>query len=355
MWSKSKAQSQVMRKKLFVQIVIAVVILLAGELGLRVWASFFRHSYQRYDRRLGMIGLVPNYDVTVWGQRIHVNSQGFRGDEFDPAKRLGTVRVIAIGDSATFGLAGDRCQYPRILGELLEGDARPHRYEVINAGVEGYDSANALQLLRLKLVEYHPDLVTVYIGWNDLVKRDPMNPNAGEQYEWLAYHAYDIYLVKFWRKVLYHYLRPLVLSVRHEISTQEEAAYERYVPKQFKQNLDAIVETAARHGIRAILLTLPSPLREDLDGGELRKIYFPYYTYNLKQFALAYRRYNDTIRQTAEARKMPLIDLAARLADRPELFVDTAHATCEGHAVIAREIYRGLVEQEVVRPEGGGG
>src|SRR5262249_30758337 len=49
-------------RRVLLQLGVAFLILLAGEAALRIWAGFFRHSYQRYDSELGMIGLLPNFD-----------------------------------------------------------------------------------------------------------------------------------------------------------------------------------------------------------------------------------------------------------------------------------------------------
>ena len=341
-------------RRMLLQLGVAFLILLAGEAALRIWAGFFRHSYQRYDSELGMIALLPNFDENRWDGRIHIDSQGFRGPEMSRIKPPGTFRIITIGDSATFGLAGEDCPYPRVLERLLRSGRGPS-YEVVNAGVEGYDSENTGQLLERKLLKYQPDLITIYIGWNDLVKRDQSEAGASESRQWLAYRTYDVYLIRFWRKVVYAYLRPLLLHVDTQLAPSEEAAYSHYVPLVFKRNLERMVDVAKSHGIRTVLFTLPSPLKPEMAPEEIRKLYFPHYTYNLKRFAIIHDRYNDAIRETGRAAGVPVIDLAARLADRGRLFMDTSHPTCEGHVAVGQEIYAGLVGLKVLPPGTQGG
>src|SRR5262249_21334929 len=220
-----------------------------------------------------------------------------------------------------FGLAGEDCPYPRVLERLLRSGRGPS-YEVVNAGVEGYDSENTVQLLERKLLKYQPDLITIYIGWNDLVKRDQSEAGASDSRQWLAYRTYDVYLIRFWRKVVYAYLRPLLLHVDTQLVPSEEAAYSHYVPLVFKRNLERMVDVAKSHGIRTVLFTLPSPLKPEMAPEEIRKLYFPHYTYNLKRFSMIHDRYNDAIRKTGQAAGVPVIDLAARLADRGRLFMD---------------------------------
>jgi lysophospholipase L1-like esterase len=225
----------------------------------------------------------------------------------------------------------------------------------VDAGLRSFDrrlpeEINALRLLEQKILHYQPDVVTVYVGWNDLVKRDPMSIHqaSSERYQWLAYRTYDVYLIKLWRKVVYAKLRPLVLSVGREVPPDEAAAYARYVPTVFMQHLERMAELAKRHHARMVFLTLPSPLRADMDPRDVKRLYFPHYTYNLKRFALGYARYNQVIKDVAKAEGIPVIDLAARFADRGNLFMDTAHAWCVGHVALAAEIYRGLLESEIL-------
>jgi lysophospholipase L1-like esterase len=63
-----------------------------------------------------------------------------------------------------------------MLGVMLD-QQEPHglRYEVVNAGVSGLNSELALRRLRSKVIDLDPDVVTIYIGWNDLMKVDPLS------------------------------------------------------------------------------------------------------------------------------------------------------------------------------------
>src|SRR5262245_11696253 len=336
-----------MSKRLLVLVGMTVLLLVGGELALRAWAGFFRHSYQRYDPQLGMIALVPNYDAITYGDRIRINALGLRGGDVSPTKRPGTYRIIMIGDSSTFGGSGDECHYPRQLQRLLDARA-PQRYEVINAGVEGYDSDNAVQLLERKLLNLQPDLLTVYIGWNDLIKRDPMRADPSAASRWLAFRLYDVYLIKLWRKLIYAELRPMLLSVGYEISPDEVSAYQRYVPSGFEHNLVRMAQLAHDKGVRIVFFTLPSPLKANMTQEEIAKLYFPYYTYNLKRFYLAYTRYNETIKEAGRIQHVPVVDLASDFLDKSYVFWDTSHPTCDGKRAIAEAILHDLTELGVI-------
>jgi acyl-CoA thioesterase I len=75
--------------------------------------------------------------------------------------------VLALGDSLTFGTgATPDTSYPAALASLTG-------WRVVNAGVPGDTSAQALQRLPSLLQEHQPVLVLVSIGGNDLLRRLP--------------------------------------------------------------------------------------------------------------------------------------------------------------------------------------
>ena len=86
------------------------------------------------------------------------------------------------------------------------------RYEVINAGISGFNSQFALSRLKDELLDYEPDMVTIYIGWNDLMKINPINPDATGRHSTLARILNQSYLVKAYSKFIFFYLRPLVMK-----------------------------------------------------------------------------------------------------------------------------------------------
>src|SRR5437867_4072371 len=94
----------------------------------------------------------PGFEATVrhGPLRVHVrtNELGLRGPSVPPRPAPGIHRILALGDSATFGegLAAEEA-FPALLeGELAARTGE--RYEVLNAGVEGYNSEAELAFLR---------------------------------------------------------------------------------------------------------------------------------------------------------------------------------------------------------------
>lgn len=75
--------------------------------------------------------------------------------------------VLALGDSLTFGTgASAETSYPTVLAGLTG-------WNVVNAGVPGDTSAQALARLPALLAEHRPKLVIVSIGGNDFLRKLP--------------------------------------------------------------------------------------------------------------------------------------------------------------------------------------
>jgi len=104
-----------------------------------------------------------------WSQYYEINAHGLRGPERSPHPAAGTVRVAAVGDSCTFGEGVDDHQtWPGRLETLLaDGAGGSRRFEVINAGVAGYDLAQKLAHTRECVLPLQPHLLVLGYSLND--------------------------------------------------------------------------------------------------------------------------------------------------------------------------------------------
>jgi lysophospholipase L1-like esterase len=149
--------------------VVAVAgLVLALELTLR---GLGYGSYERYlpDSELLWVLQPGQRSLTHFGHKpVLVNSHGLRGEEFSPRKPHGKIRIIAFGDSYTYGYGvGQDDTYPAQLGRMLQRDF-PDRYEVLNAGVNGYSTYQELMALR-RALRWEPDVVTISSTYNDSI------------------------------------------------------------------------------------------------------------------------------------------------------------------------------------------
>jgi len=96
-----------------------------------------------------------------------INARGFRGPEVLKEKPAGVFRVLGLGDSFTLGRGvREEDTYLRQLERLLNRSGQG-KFEVLNFGVEGYNTPDEAALLEGRGLEYQPDLVLVGYYLND--------------------------------------------------------------------------------------------------------------------------------------------------------------------------------------------
>lgn len=101
-----------------------------------------------------------------------VNAQGFRGPTVPIPKPPGVLRVACVGDSHTFGHGVDEDgTWPRTLQRALEQELGAARVEVMNWGVNGYDTEQEVAQLEERIGRYEPDLVLLQFFVNDTALR----------------------------------------------------------------------------------------------------------------------------------------------------------------------------------------
>lgn len=326
-------------KAIAFSILPVLLLLLIGEGGLRAYSWYFRTAYERYNTATGRLELIQNLQVKIpGGPRIRINSKGFVGAEFAGVKPLGSYRIFAVGDSCTF--AGDwDVSYSAFLGRMLNADNQ--RYEVINAGIEGYNSESALGRLRDDILKYGPDLVTIYIGWNDLMKVSPSNMSSSGRVTWLGEALNHSYLYKGLSKVMFFYVRPILMQPGLTGDESEYHVFDQFIPATYEENVSAMVALLRERNVRVLLLTRPTVLTRNMSAEDLRSqhVFFPFFpeAYSVPRLLSLHDAYNNSVRRLAERLQVPLVDLDEIFNQRSKrtLFWDTMHLSAEGHQVVA--------------------
>ena len=112
----------------------------------------------------GKVKIKPTY--------VHINSEGFRDDKDYPIQKPNnTIRIVALGDSFTFGYGVNLTDtWPKQLERLLNENNQNKNlhYEVLNFGVTGYDSEQEVYFFKEKALKYNPDIIIIQFLYNDL-------------------------------------------------------------------------------------------------------------------------------------------------------------------------------------------
>jgi len=201
----------------------------------------FELPHHRRDPLLGW-RLQPG----TYGQ-MHINEAGFRGPDWSHGK--GEARRIAyLGDSCTLGftIPDDEEVFGALVPKLLQREST--RFEGLNFGVDGYSSHQGRILLEHVALEYAPDYVTLYFGYNDHHYSNASDRQTRFKTPWLLETLERSHAYRFLR-------RQLLRLVRREARLQQPVR--RVSLEEFEDNLRRMVATARAAGAIPILVTTP--------------------------------------------------------------------------------------------------
>lgn len=182
---------------------------------------------------------------------FHTNARGFNTDDVDPEKPEGTFRVVALGDSSTFGWGVQPAEtYAKRLQSMLRARHASGDIEVVNLGVCGYSSLQGLVLLERVAASYAPDVVTLSYGSNDFsLVPEPFDVALARNLGWSG-------ALRDWLHVsrAYQFLSGSLRALRED-GASEGTLVLNVGPEKSEANLAAMADAAARMGSEAIFVT----------------------------------------------------------------------------------------------------
>jgi hypothetical protein len=132
------------------------------------------HKHHR-DSDVGWT-LRPGADGVFQGTQVRVNSFGCRGAEPGPREDV-DLRVLALGDSITFGASVDEDEtFVTQLAPLL--DRVDRRADVVGCGVSGFNLVQSLRRYETDLASLRPDVLVVNLFVDDLTALYQMHDHS---------------------------------------------------------------------------------------------------------------------------------------------------------------------------------
>ncbi len=268
-------------------------------------------------------------------RNIQTNSHGLRDRERDWIKPAGIKRLLGIGDSFTFGyeVSLEDCYLKQLEG-LLNNDKK--EWDVVNAGVVGYNMWQYLTYFKHYGYRYNPDLISMGIFFNDFYG-DPSQKD--EKLPTQRYRSFSsIRLVNFCRNCLdllkyrYRYLlnatwlksieerRKFILNSKNYLLLSGKADPEIY--QKFEFRLKELVQTARAHGTRVLVLLIPDMAQ--LNHPELQ--------------ALNHILGDMCLRCSADYLDVTPHFERTKQIERLYLLPHDAHISPRGHEIIAKEM-----------------
>ncbi|HIG45411.1 MAG TPA: hypothetical protein EYQ20_02925 [candidate division Zixibacteria bacterium] len=365
-------------KKALFSLLITTVFFLGLEAAIRVRDyvtgrsdSIWHYGYRPPTNSLYLdhpfLGVVLNplarYDTGTYA--ITINSLGYRGKVFHREKSPETYRIVCLGASSTLGVGvPDNETYSVHLDSLLNARVPIRRFEVINAGVPGYTSAECLINFSMRVMDLQPDMVTIYLGYNDF--KPNRHPGFSSDYAHWRIPGERVTPTGFWadvsnvlerRSLFYYKLRwnlpeylgkmqpPRVVErfPRYDTVSDEGVA-------TFARNLESIISIARANGIAVGLVTEALCIsKEDFKANSEWYIdvlnYVP--TLTIDGLLDAKQRYSATMHQLADTYNLPFMDSATVLPVSSDYFTDHVHLNIKGHRTLAGGMAR-MIESHLV-------
>jgi lysophospholipase L1-like esterase len=306
---------------------------------------------RRYRIAPGFRGRITNQ--AEFDTEVATNQAGLRGAELGP-KPPGGLRILAIGDSFTFGVGARQEEtWPVRL------ERRMPNAQVLNAGAPGFGVPDEVAWFETYGVALHPEVVVVAVFLaNDLQDASPDQPKVavvdgalvvpgetGGLRRWLYYHSHLFRLLK--SSVLEGRVRS-ILGLKEPWATRELRAefslYTSTLPAELRKGAEATEAAVARlasRGVPVVAVLIPSLPQVDPQR----------WTALLDRFGLNIgdiashdpRRPNRLFREIFEKHGVPVLDLtdtfatAVRQGQRIYYPIDQ-HLTPAGYDLMARTI-----------------
>jgi len=312
--------------------------------------------YLQFENRAGLFArddLVgfknqPDFRAYAHGNiRVRTNHMGYRGEEMEVQKPPGAIRILALGDSVTWGVGvnDDRIYLARLEQTLNARYSRPLRVQTVNTAVIGYSLYQELLTLERDGPALSPDIVLVGFVLNDAYPtEDPffnVNSLHEPRKEGVRRRAYsDPPPAPFHLYRLSRTLARRALDRFHESNRSPRANYD-WQPGSFEQrswpvmqhHFQRMAELSKTRHFRLLIILFPT-------GTQFR-------SGSLDPFP------QSMIKDFMKSEGIDYLDLFDTLRGRQDgAFRDEMHLTPLGHQEVAESILRNLDERHWL-PESG--
>jgi lysophospholipase L1-like esterase len=290
----------------------------------RMPGNMFREILHRPSEVPGLaFELSPNRQKKYESVWVRTNNFGMRDTE--PVAGDAVFRIVALGDSFTFGFRVDGdATYPSVLEARLNEGASDMRFDVLNMGVSGYNTRDEALVLEHKGLSWNPDLVVVGYVLNDpeIGPVQPLTSYFQDPAIWQHFH-----------------LARLMVSVKHGLDVRLRGGgdYYRYLHADGHKQWESVVgafadihQMTAEQQIPVLVVIFPE--RPEKRWG-----------------SYLYEDLHQQVAEAARANEFAVIDLLPRFkkhrARRMRVRQSDSHPSDWGHSVAADAIYQWMTAE----------
>jgi lysophospholipase L1-like esterase len=302
---------------------------------------------------------------------IFVDKHGFlaKDQPLEYEKPENEIRIATIGASTTANLhLSFEENWPGYLSMLVQ-EAIPNRHiRVINAAVPGFDTAQSIGNLSLRVIPFKPDVVIIYHAYNDL---KAVRPNITFKPDYshfhtkpYGYHKKPNVLIRslhssmFYVRTRNEYREYGKKRKRYGELTHKKGSKGRisYIPQEavqiFEQHVRSLVSIAKAEGAIVIVSSFATLHEPNLDWSsssvlkhltefQRRDLYsLLHFTPGLTLEAIfaGFNSYNSVLERLAIQEKIGWVDNASLIPHEDSYFVDRVHLSVEGAKRMAQNL-----------------
>jgi lysophospholipase L1-like esterase len=318
---------------------------------------------------------------------LHINSFGFRGPEITKNKTQSTYRIIVLGGSTVLNVGIPFEQtFGNILQEKLQKIYPDKKIEVLNGGMDGYTSEHSLIQYLFFVKDFHPDLLIMWHGINDMYEscvgnsltyksyQSDYSHNFGslaniihsyytqEQYP-LFFHIHFVtfdfiahaFFYNFYSDINPYFhtnvLSFLIPHFLHPILMKEFPSLISY-----KRNLSSFIQITKTDGVPLILGNQPFLYSLSIDKQFVTRHWYMQSacatknTYPTTQSLIdGITRFNNATKDIASQYSVPFVDLERILPKTFTYFFDDVHNSAKGNASIANALFTFITTHEYIK------
>jgi tetratricopeptide (TPR) repeat protein len=242
-------------------------------LELVLWGCGVPLLVDREDPFRGFSGLITVFEDQgeIYRTRLPKPGGTFNDQSFQSHKPSGGLRIFTLGGSSSYGFPWSApVAFTAVLGDVLSASHPDRSIEAINASGVSY-AMHRLNIVADELFHYEPDIFIIYSGHNEFIEPEFFNALKRRgatrnrfEYALANTHVYSAMQALLGEAVETPRRRQSGFDerVRRADSATYSAAAKKAVIEEYQWRLQRLVRRAQQRGIRVVICTVPSNLRD---------------------------------------------------------------------------------------------
>jgi len=312
------------------------------------WVRYYGEQWDRMSRQVMTyhqdphlpLRLIPDTHAFLFYSLISINHKGYRGPEI-PDEKGNTYRIVALGESTTFGCTLNREDrpWPELLEQMIRERlhlARP--VEVINAGIPAATLPGNLDRLCKEILPLKPDMIISYHGFNGFYMLEknlpPVFGKSPPHYEHrpsklLADFEYALKLRRYKRELMPQPPPEQPGSITPPMDSEYARCYER------------LIRIAETNHIQLVLANYSMAVNTNSDPALLA--FYRQTSLALPNDLRANQAHSEIVQTLAKQHpEICFVDTHPALDGKHQHFIDLMHFTQSGRQLMAETFFAGI-------------